>query len=125
MSYPQPVQCLLTHGKHEQAIATLTEIDPRSLEPSLHDILRAVSAVTKVPLYDLTGPRRERRYVRARFIYFYLARTLTSKSFPRIGYYCGRKDHSTVMHGLHQVKIHFADYAEKIATVRAAVSSHG
>lgn len=123
MSFPQPVQCLLTHGKpSEQAIATLTEINPTSLEPSLHDILRAVSAVTGIALTDLTSPRRERRYVHARFVYFHLARILTSKSFPLIGYYCGRRDHTTVMHGAHQVELHLAKYAEKIAAVSMLIT---
>lgn len=125
MSFPQEGQALLIHDSTQQAIATLTEVNPASLEPSLHDILRAVSAVTGITLTDLTSPRRERRYVHARFLYFHLARTLTSKSFPMIGYYCGRRDHTTIMHGAHQVELHPAEYAEKIAAVRALVSSHG
>lgn len=106
------------------SIATLTEADPAILEPSLHDILSAVGAVTGIAIVDLASPRRERRFVRARFVYFHVARTLTSKSTPNIGRHCGRRDHSTVLHGLHQVQLHPAEYAEKIAAVRAAVSGY-
>lgn len=131
-SYPQTAPVLLTHvepepdpPRYQQAIATLTEIDPTSLEPSLRDILRAVSAVTGISMLDLISPRRERRYARARFIYYHLARVMTSKGTPSIGKHCGGRDHSTVLHGLRQVKLHPAEYAEKIAAVTTLFITRG
>lgn len=117
---PQVAQALLIHEKpssHMQAIVTLTEIDRSALEPSLHDIMRAVSAVTGISMVDLTSIRQEKRVVRARFIYFHLARTLTSKSFPQIGYYCGLRHHATVMNGLHRARQRWADIEADVSAV--------
>lgn len=129
-SFPQARQNLLTHVKPEprpvasmaEAIATLAE--PGDIpEPPLHDILSAVSAVTGIAMVDLISTRRERRYVRARFVYYHVARTLTSKSTPNIGRHCGLRDHTTVLHGLHMVKIHPADYAEAINAVTTLLTT--
>ena len=88
---------------HSKAILTLADFKPP--EPMLHDILVAVSTVTGINLRDLTGPWRGMAHIRARAIYFGLARSLTSKSFPNIGRHCGNRDHTTVMNGYKQFKL--------------------
>jgi chromosomal replication initiation ATPase DnaA len=113
MSYPQPVDS--REAPHARSIMSLRDLTG---EPSLHQILGAVSAVTRTPMRELTGYGRNRYMVDARFIYFLLARQLTGKSFPQIGREVHR-DHTTAMHGAHQAKIRKAEFAEKIAAVHS------
>lgn len=72
-------------------------------EPSMRQILLAVSLTTGISLIDLKSPRRSVPIVRARMMFFWLARYLTSFSLPQIGRFVGGKDHSTVMHGIAKV----------------------
>lgn len=71
-------------------------------EPSLRDILEAVVTVTGVSSLCIKSPRRYVRIVRARMILIYLARSMTSKSFPQIGKFLNR-DHTTALHGFKKV----------------------
>ncbi len=73
---------------------------------TLYLILLAVEAETGVVLADLQGRTRRARAVRARQIYFALARRLTGRSTPEIGRRTGGRDHSTVLHGIRR---HAAD----------------
>lgn len=47
----------------------------------------------------LIGPRRFGRLAEARQVAMYLARQLTTKSYPQIGHILGNRDHTTIMHG--------------------------
>lgn len=126
-SYPQPTPILLTHVEpplpepaFASAIMTLVKGSPA--RPSLPSILEAVGAVTRISVRELVSPIRDRRLVRARFVYFWVARTLTTKSILQIGKYCGGRDHSTVLSGLHQVERDLAQYEERIAAVSLCIS---
>ena len=48
--------------------------------------------------------RRTRAIVRPRQIAMYLAKTMTSKSFPEIGKRFGGRDHTTVLHAVRKVE---------------------
>lgn len=124
-TYPQPR--LLTNEKplppplppalNAEAISSLQDGHPPYDGPSLHSIMQAACLVTGVTMMECAAHYREKRIVRARHIYFYLARTLTPRSFPEIGRRCGRRDHTTVLHGYRKVKAHLPDYADVIADV--------
>lgn len=75
---------------------------PRRLtkEPRLRDLLRYVADQTQIGVKDLVSPRRLRSVVRARMIFYALAKRLTSHSIVGIGKACGGRDHSTVLHGI-------------------------
>lgn len=66
-------------------------------------IQAVVADVTKIPINDIRSPRRAAELVRARHIFYYAARNLTSRSFPEIGRITGGRDHSTVIHGIQKV----------------------
>lgn len=124
-AYPQAR--LLTHVKplsphlppalNAEAISSLQDGHQLYDGPSLHSIMQAACVVTGVTMMECGAPYRERRIVRARHIYFYLARTLTPRSFPEIGRQCGRRDHTTVLHGYRKVKARLPEYADVIAAV--------
>jgi len=87
----------------------------------LVDILKAVSEALRVNRNELISPRRHIYIVRARHIYFWVARVHTAQSLPRIGYACGCRDHSTVAHGVQKVRARFEEYREDIAKVEAVL----
>jgi len=49
---------------------------------------------------DLKAQRRTKSLSTARQEFFWLARTLTDRSYPEIGRWCGKRDHTTVIHGV-------------------------
>ena len=89
--------------------------------PSLHDVLRAVEVVTQIGMRDLTGPYRRGKIARARHIYCWVARRLSGKSFPMIGYYCGRRDHSTAMHSVGKVDAGRVAFEPELSRVLAVL----
>ncbi|WP_269915446.1 chromosomal replication initiator protein DnaA [Acinetobacter sp. HY1485] len=93
------------------------EIDLDTVRESLKDVLairartisteniqRVVSEYFRIPLKELTGPKRTRIYARPRQLAMGLARELTGDSFPEIGLAFGGRDHSTVMHACEKVQ---------------------
>jgi len=70
--------------------------DPKG--PSVKDIKRCVAQHFNLTFADLESPRRFAKIVRPRQIAFYLARKLTTRSFPDIGRRFGNKDHTTILH---------------------------
>lgn len=53
-----------------------------------------------VPVIEMTSDRRDAEATKVRHLAMYLARELTGHSYPRIGRAFGRRDHTTVMHGV-------------------------
>ncbi len=68
--------------------------------PSLNRILRAVGKRTRIGVLDFKSPGRSWHLVRARALYYALARCLTAKSTVQIEQVCGSRDHSTVLDAL-------------------------
>lgn len=82
---------------------TLPTVDDAPLTDkhvSVNAILSCVADFYQIPMVDMLSPRRTATMVRARHIAMYLARNLTSKSFPQIGRLMGRRDHTTILHGV-------------------------
>ena len=49
---------------------------------------------------DIGSKSRKQHLVHARYVFFHFARKLTNCSLCEIGWVCGQRDHSTVLHGL-------------------------
>ena len=67
-------------------------------------IQRKVAEHYELRLSDLLGPRRTRSIARPRQMAMYLAKRLTNRSLPEIGRHFGRRDHTTVMHGVRRIE---------------------
>lgn len=68
---------------------------------SLNRILRAVSRASGIPIEEITSDSRKSHLVAARTVYYQIARTQqTTCSLERIALGAGKKDHTTVIHGL-------------------------
>lgn len=90
---------------------------PRS-EPLLllDEIARVVCGVYGIGKADFVSIRRAPRIVEARQIFYWMAKTFTSFSFPQIGHFC-RKDHSTVIHGFEKIEASIDRYRTSIELV--------
>ncbi len=71
---------------------------------TIEEIQRKVAEHYNIRLSDLIGPRRVRVIARPRQVAMYLAKQLTTRSLPEIGRHFGRRDHTTVMHGVRRIE---------------------
>ena len=94
-------------------------------EFSLAEIMEAVSDVTGITQDEMCSPSRQHRLSRARQMYFYMARQMSSRSLSQIGRFCGGRDHTTVLHGANAVmaQIKSGDFpAHRRAMIARAVA---
>ena len=71
---------------------------------TIEDIIKAVAVKTGVKISDIKSPKKNKNIVLARQIAMYLARKLTSASFPDIGEKIGGRDHSTIIYANNKLK---------------------
>lgn len=68
------------------------------------EIIKTVCSYYTIKLKDLRGRRRLKEFVRPRQVAMYLLRDLTDTSLTEIAELLGRSDHTTVLHGVGQIK---------------------
>jgi chromosomal replication initiation ATPase DnaA len=102
----------------KRKILTLPQKPSRQTFP-ISKILNAVSEAAWFELGDIIGPSREHHLVKARMAAYYLCRTHSKASFPRIGQFVGGRDHSTVIYGYQQVKSNPEKFADLIHAAEA------
>ena len=71
---------------------------------TVEEIQRRVAEHYNVRLSDLIGPKRLRIIARPRQVAMYLSKQLTSRSLPDIGRRFGKRDHTTIMHGVKRIE---------------------
>jgi chromosomal replication initiator protein len=86
----------------EEALKNFLPSAPASL--TIEAIQREVASYFGVKLADLKGPNRHRAIAHPRMIAMYLARHLTSMSFPEIGNRFSGRDHSTVISAVRKIE---------------------
>ncbi|MDO3378213.1 chromosomal replication initiator protein DnaA [Geoalkalibacter halelectricus] len=75
----------------------------KNRELTVEEIQKTVAAHFNIKMADLKSPKRLKALVLPRQIAMYLARNLTSLSFPEIGERFGGKDHSTIIHAIKKI----------------------
>ena len=70
---------------------------------TLNKIISAVSNYYEIPVAEIKGKSRKADLVKARQVYFYLARVLTPYSLAKIAENTYR-DHATALHGIKTIK---------------------
>jgi hypothetical protein len=73
-----------------------------------HDLLVAVARYYRLDVADLKGAKRHQPLAQRRQLAMYLARLLTTMSYPVIGKVFGGRDHTTVMYGCRVVSSRLA-----------------
>ena len=79
---------------------------------SIGEIKREVARHYNIRLDEMHSKRRARNIVLPRQVAMYLAKNLTSNSYPEIGQHFGGRDHTTVMHAVGKVEKMVAENAE-------------
>lgn len=72
--------------------------------PSLQDIKRATCLHFGVGMEDLLSNRRTNKICYPRQIGYFLAKKLTTRSFPEIGKHFGDRDHTTILYGYNKIE---------------------
>lgn len=81
------------------------------MQIQLNKIISAVSNYYEIPIAEIKGKTRKANIVKARQVYFYLARVLTHYSLAKIAENVYR-DHATAMHGIKTIKNELDLYKE-------------
>lgn len=81
----------------------------KNREVTIEDIQKTVSSHYNIKISDLKSPKRLKALVLPRQIAMYLARQLTSSSYPEIGDKFGGKDHSTIIHAMKKIEKQLVD----------------
>ncbi len=71
---------------------------------SIGEIQRQVAQHFNIRVDEMHSKRRSRNIVHPRQIAMYLAKHMTSSSYPEIGQQFGGRDHTTVMHGVNKIE---------------------
>jgi chromosomal replication initiation ATPase DnaA len=112
---------LTNHPKHGVVVPVAGEVRPALFltpeEAKPHETTRltiakiqtAVAEYYGISLGHMRSRSRDRNHVYPRFVAMLLARELTSSSLPDIAHRFGKKDHSTVIHGIRNAQKRIAD----------------
>lgn len=82
---------------------------------SQHSIEQCIQLVARefgLGRHEIVGQRRSAYVARPRQIIMWLAKETTTASLPMIGRALGNRDHTTIMHGIHQVERRRAESSE-------------
>ena len=95
---------------------------PKDITPSL--IIEVVSEHFGVNPEDITSKKRNSEFVQPRQVVMYLCRTLTATSLQSIAKILGKKDHTTVIHGINKISDEIEtneDLRNKIEVIRKKI----
>ena len=73
-------------------------------EVTIDEIIKCVGAKMNIKISDIKSHKKNKNFVLGRQVSMFLARELTSASFPDIGEKVGGRDHSTVIYANNKVK---------------------
>jgi chromosomal replication initiator protein len=86
---------------------------------TVDEIQKTVASFYGLKQDDLAGPRRTRAIVRPRQAAMFLAKTLTTRSYPDIGRRFGGRDHTTVLHAVRVIEKLVAEDGQMARDVEA------
>ncbi len=81
----------------------------KSQEIPIEEIQKAVAVHYNLKISDLKSQKRLKALIIPRQVAMYLARSLTSCSYPEIGLKFGGKDHSTIIHAIKKIEKNLED----------------
>ena len=96
---------------------------PKEITPTL--IMNMVAEHFNVKPEDITSKRRNAEFVLPRQVFMYLCRELTDYSFINIAKFLGKKDHTTVIHGVNKIDVEIKmneDLKNKIENIKKKIN---
>ncbi len=116
-------QSEITLGLAEDALKDIINPDkPKEITPSL--IIEVVAEQFGVSPEDITSKKRNSEFVQPRQVVMYLCRKLTDTSYVNIGKLLGKKDHTTIIHGVNKIEDELDSNPElsyKIETIKKKI----
>lgn len=88
-------------------------------EITIEEIIKAVATKFNIKISDIKSQKKNKNLVQARQIAMFMAREMTSASFPDIGEKIGGRDHSTVIYARNKIQ----NGMETDKTLRATVEN--
>ena len=95
---------------------------------TMDEIMRKTCDYYNVRMSDLLSPKRSRNIARPRQMAMWLAKNLTTRSYPEIGRRFGNRDHTTAMHAVRKIdelKAQDAQIAEDAELLRRMLEGGG
>ena len=92
----------ITVETSRELLADLLRASSRRI--TVDEIQKQVASHFHIRVADMFSARRSRQIARPRQIAMYLAKNLTSLSYPEIGRSFGNRDHTTIMHAVRKVE---------------------
>jgi chromosomal replication initiator protein len=108
----------------QEVLSDLLRANARKV--TIDEIQRKVAEHFSIKVTEMSSSRRARNVARPRQVAMYLAKKLTTRSFPEIGRKFGNRDHTTVLHGVRRIEelIQSDDsLAEDVRLLEAALSN--
>lgn len=113
----------LTMDLAEEALKDVIYPDkPKEVTPQL--IINVVAEHFGVKPEDITSKKRNAEFVQPRQVVMYLCRELCDMSLANIGKLLGKKDHTTVIHGINKINEEMVDNPEfknRIETIKKKI----
>jgi chromosomal replication initiator protein len=92
----------ITLDMAQESLADILRQSERKV--TMDEIMRKTCDYFNVRMSDMISPKRSRNIARPRQMAMYLAKHLTSRSYPEIGKRFGNRDHTTVIHAVRKIE---------------------
>lgn len=118
MAYSIVDDCEVDLALTQRVVARVVNLTQREI--SLEDILKALCRCYKMKVRDVVGKSRKADIVSVRHLAMYLTQKYTQMSQSQIGQELGRRDHTTVLHGIRQVEQRLAtdrEYRQQVEAI--------
>ena len=116
-------QSEITMELAEDALKDIINPDkPKEITPEL--IIEVVAEHFGVSPEDITSKKRNSEFVQPRQVVMYLCRKLTDTSYVNIGKLLGKKDHTTIIHGINKISNELKnndELASKVETIKKKI----
>ena len=113
----------LTMDLAEEALKDVIYPDkPKEITPQL--IINVVAEHFGVKPEDITSKKRNAEFVQPRQVVMYLCRELCDMSLANVGKLLGKKDHTTVIHGINKINeemVDNPDFKNRIDTIKKKI----
>ena len=115
----------ITVETSRELLADLLRASSRRI--TVDEIQKQVASHFHIRVADMFSARRSRQIARPRQIAMYLAKNLTSLSYPEIGRRFGNRDHTTIMHAVRKVEelmVSDTELSDDVSLLKSVLSDH-
>ena len=99
-----PYKNVITFPANQIPEELFTVFDGETRLPRIQEIVFYVSQYYDISQIDLLSGRRTKELTEPRHLVYYLARHCSLKSLPEIGQAIGKRDHTTILHGVKKIQ---------------------